>query len=386
MFNTKLCTPPKVLIIDLSLKYGGSSSRVISLIKDSPSGSIALAGLSSGAVITEAAKIGLPVHVVGKRKTDPMIVFRILKLIRQHNYQVMDTQNVQSKFWGSLASIFSNTALVSTINSWYANEHGKTSNKGKLYTQLELLTNWGLDLYITVSKKDKLSLLNSKIPENKIELIYNAVNVDVDAIPDSPEWLQRKFQLPPKSLVCTAVGRLVPIKGYDVLINAAKQVVAKSPNLYFLIVGDGEERENLENQIKRSGLERNILLAGYQDRQSVLAILNSSDFFVMPSRYEGTPIALLEAAAFGKPIVASNSGGIPELVENEVHALLVPPEDPAALADALNRFCTNPEAAKRLGKKAQERVGNQFNLENQIKRTWEAYQKAFDNHKRSRNG
>src|SRR5690606_9054257 len=119
-------------------------------------------------------------------------------------------------------------------------------------------------------------------------------SVDIKAIPDDPEWLQKRFQLPPKSLVCTAVGRLVHIKGYDVLINAAKQIITQTPNLYFLIVGEGEERENLENQIKKFGLERRICLAGYQDRQSVLSILNSSDFFAMPSRYEGTPIALLE--------------------------------------------------------------------------------------------
>ncbi|HRQ23530.1 MAG TPA: glycosyltransferase, partial [Anaerolineales bacterium] len=174
---------PKTLIVDLSLKYGGSSSRVLSLMKASPKGSIALAGLSSGAVVAEAKRLGLPVHSLGRRKTDPGILSRLVRLIRQHDYQVLDTQNIQSKFWGSLASTLTNAALVSTINSWYSNEHGGSSLKGKLYTRLELSTNWRLDLYITVSEKDKSSLLRSNIPESRIDLIYNAVNIEADEIP-----------------------------------------------------------------------------------------------------------------------------------------------------------------------------------------------------------
>jgi glycosyltransferase involved in cell wall biosynthesis len=293
---------------------------------------------------------------------------------------LLDSQNIQSKFWANLAALATRTALVSTLNSWYANEHGKASTKGKIYTSLELLTNQSLDLYITVSEKDRQSLLRSGIPGSAIELIYNAVDVNVSAIPGDPEWLRKKFDLPADSIVCTAVGRLVPVKGYDVLVGAMQKLAVQVPRLYCLIVGEGECGVELDNQIRAAGLEQRVRLLGYRDRQDAMSILKSSDIFVMPSRYEGTPIALLEAASLGRPILASATGGIPELVTHEEHALLVPPGDAIALADGLTELALNRDYAQRLGRDAQQRISQKFNLESQLHATWNAYQKALNIH------
>src|ERR1043166_5264970 len=174
---------PKVLIVDLSKYYGGSSSRVLSLMARAKPGAVALAGLKSGAITKQAIQMGLSVHVLSTHKADPRLLLRLIKVIRSEGYNVLDSQNIQSKYWANLAALFTKTSLVSTLNSWYANEHGKASIKGKMYTSLELLTNQSLDLYITVSEKDRQSLRKSGLPENKIELIYNAVDVNVSAIP-----------------------------------------------------------------------------------------------------------------------------------------------------------------------------------------------------------
>src|SRR5512138_1545559 len=188
-------SPPRVLVVDLSKKYGGSSSRVLTLMRRAQPGTIALAGLKSGAITQEALQLGLPVHIIASHKADPRILLRLVKVIRRGNYNVLDSQNIQSKFWANLAAMLTGTTLVSTLNSWYANEHGKASRKGKIYTSLELLTNQRLDLYITVSEKDRQSLLKSGLPENKIALIYNAVEVDAYTLTGDPEWLRQKFNL-----------------------------------------------------------------------------------------------------------------------------------------------------------------------------------------------
>jgi len=372
---------PKVLIVDLSISYGGSSSRVLSLMTKAFPEKLALAGIASGAVTREAQQLGLPVHIVGQHRADPRIILQLMRLIREQGYQILDTQNIQSKFWGSIAAKITNTTLISTINSWYANEHGQSSIKGQIYTALELLTNWGLDLYITVSERDRQSLLRSKIPSDAIELIYNAVEVDSAKISGNPDWLRKKFDLPPQSLVCTAVGRLVPVKGYDILIAAVQRIVTKVPDFICLIVGKGECEEALIKQIQEAGLENHVRLAGFQDRETVLAILKSSDLFVMPSRYEGTPIALLEAAALGCPILASSSGGIPELVTNDVHALLVQPNDSSALADGLLKLSLDRKYAHTLGENAKQKTQKDFSINTQVQNTWKAYQKAWNKHK-----
>lgn len=371
---------PKVLIVDLSNNYGGSSSRVLSLMARAKPGTVALAGLKSGAITKQAIQLGLSVHIVASHKADPRLLFRIVQVIRQQGYNVLDSQNIQSKFWANLAAIMTRTSLVSTLNSWYANEHGKASIKGRIYTLLELFTNQSLDLYITVSEKDRQSLLRAGLPEDKVKLIYNAVDMKTSAIPGDSEWLRKKFDLPLDSMICTAVGRLVPVKGYDVLINAVQKIASQVPQLYCLIVGEGEGKEELREQIRGAGLENRVHLLGYYDRQNAMSILKSSDIFVMPSRYEGTPIALLEAAALARPILASATGGIPELVQHEKHALLVSPGDPTALAQGLMKLTLDREYARSLGQRAQRRIRQKFNLDSQVNATWQAYKKALDKH------
>ena len=147
----ELQNKPKVLILDLSLKYGGATSRILSLMSRADPETIGLAALQDSFISQEALKLNIPTHIIGQSKTDLGIGRGLAALIDREGYQVLDTQNIQSKFWGSIAAQRKNIALVSTINSWYANEHGKVSLKGKIYTTLELATNSNLDLYITVS-------------------------------------------------------------------------------------------------------------------------------------------------------------------------------------------------------------------------------------------
>jgi len=340
-------------------------------------GTMALAGLKSGAITREATRVGLPVHILASHKADPRLLLRLIRLIRSEGYAILDSQNIQSKFWSNIAALITKTVLVSTLNSWYANEHGKASLKGKIYTALELSTNQSLGLYITVSEKDRQSLLKSGVSEDDVELIYNAVDLDISAIPGDKDWLIKEFSLPPRSIVCTAVGRLVPIKGYDVLIDAIQKIASQISELHCLIIGEGESKVELYEQIKRAGMENRISLVGYLEREKAMSVLKSSDIFAMPSRYEGTPIALLEAAALALPIIASSSGGIPELVTHGEHALLVPPEDSLALAQGLLKLTRERTYAEKLGQNAQKRIQKNFNLESQASATWNAYQKAL---------
>lgn len=368
--------PPKTLIVDLSNLYGGSSSRVLSLLTRFPAGTAALAGLERGAVTREALRLGLPVHVLGSRKTDPRILGRLVRLVRAEGYQILDSQNIQSKVFASLAASLTRVALVSTLNSWYANEHGKASLKGKIYTAVELATNWNLSLYIAVSERDRQNLLQAGIRADDIALIYNAVDA-AQPPPADRGFLHREFNLPADSTVCLAVGRLVRVKGYDVLVEAMKQVSDQKRNITCVIVGEGEAREELTRQIHEAGLDGRVILAGYLPRETIASALASCDVFAMPSRYEGTPIAVLEAAAMACPILASDAGGIPELVANEEHALLVQPEDPSALAQGLIRLGADRAFARRLGENAQRRVREKFSLEAQVAATMDAYRKAW---------
>lgn len=376
---------PKVLVVDLSIRYGGTTSRILSLMKQSPSDKIGIAVLDPSAVKNEAEKLNIPVYVVGSNRRDLNIPTNLLKIIRDEQFDVVDTQNIQSKFWASFAIQQSDVAFVSTINSWYASsELGGFSIKGKLYTKIELATNKNLDLYITVSESDRQSLLGSNIPDEKISLIYNSVQSQLSLVKNQRDWLVNKFSLPDTHKICTCVGRLVKVKGHDILIEAIKKISETDLESHFLIVGEGDFRNYLELQIQSLGLEKRITLAGYQDRDTVYSIVKSSDIFIMPSRYEGTPIALLEAAALGIPIISTNVGGIPEMVSNNIHAILVPPNQPNELALAIQKLLKDNNFAEKIARSAKERVCEKFSLEHQLELTWQAYRKAVYFHQTKR--
>jgi glycosyltransferase involved in cell wall biosynthesis len=369
--------PEKVraIIVDLSKRFGGASTRSITLAKGLKSWEVAICGLSGSPVVEMAKKNDIPVITVGRSRIDPRIPFRIAAHIRRGGYQILDTQNIQSKFWGSIAALLANVTLVSTLNSWYESEHGG-SLKGKLYTTLDLLTNWNTKGYIVVSETVRDHLSRAGIAGEKVDLICNAVELNNTATIE-PGDLRKKFGLPHNAKICVAVGRLVWAKGYEDLISAFSSISGKCKDLYVLIIGDGVLRETLRDQIERLGLSERMLLLGFQDRETVLNILHYSDIFVMSSRSEGLPFALLEAAAIGLPIVSTDCGGIPEIVTDEKEALLVPVGDKHALASALVFLYKDREAAEKIGKNAMNRIRSEFNLSTQVAATKQAYSKAL---------
>jgi glycosyltransferase involved in cell wall biosynthesis len=370
-------TPPKALLVDLSHQFGGSSTRVLGLLSALPQGQAGLAAIQGSPVFEQAKRMGLVVHPVGTAKTDLRILPNLVRVIREQGYQVLDTQNIQSKFWGSLAALWSGAALVSTLNSWYDFEHGGNW-KGKLYTALELATNFRLGGYIVVSEtvRDAVQAAHKKSP---VALIYNAVGLDVGSIEGDRQWLAETFGVPREALVCLAVGRLVWAKGYEDLLDAMRMVIAEDSSLYCLVIGEGELRAVLEEKIRKNNLGGRVVLAGYRTRDVVLSALKASDIFVMSSRQEGTPIALLEAAAMGVPILASACGGIPEMVSDGQQALLVPPGNAPILAQALLRLAKNPELRARLGQNAKAHIQQKFSLQAQARATLALYQKALVN-------
>jgi glycosyltransferase involved in cell wall biosynthesis len=372
----------RAIIVDLSKRFGGASTRSVTLAEGLKSWHIAIAGLTGSPVIEMAKKKGIPVITVGKSRINPLIPLRLAGHIRRDGFQIIDTQNIQSKFWGSIAALLTNAVLVSTLNSWYISEHGG-SLKGKFYSAIDYGTNWKIDRYVVVSETIKKSLLASGIKDSFIDVIHNAIGVDCNQSSLDSRQLRDGLGLPQDSILCIAVGRLVWAKGFDDLITAFASVENQIHNAYLLIVGGGELFSTLSEQIAQTSLQNKILLLGYRDREYVQNLLRCADIFIMSSRSEGVPYALLEAAAVGLPIVATECGGIPEVVTNRVEAVLVPVGNIPALSTAIVELCNRKEYAKDLGRNAQKRIKTEYSLESQANAVRLAYLKALD-HKRNR--
>jgi glycosyltransferase involved in cell wall biosynthesis len=366
----------KGLILDLSKRYGGASTRTITLASGMRDWQLAIVALSGSPVAEAAIQNDIPVVKVGKHRIDPRIPFRIASAYRSGEYQLVDTQNIQSKIWGSLAAVLTGAALVSTLNSSYAQEHGG-SLKGRIYSILDRMTNWRVDRYIAVSNSIKTALRANGISEDSIDLIRNAIAIERTSSRLEPAQLRSGLGLPTDAIICVAVGRLVWAKGYVDLIKAFAKIAPGMIKVYCVIVGEGPLHAELQEQIDQAGLSGRMLLAGYRNHESVLEILRSSDIFVMSSRSEGIPYALLEAGALGLPILATRCGGIPEVVRDGKEAILVDPADIAGLAASLTALCNDSRLAKDLGASAMRRIRKDFSVTEEIKATKDAYLRAL---------
>jgi len=373
---TEIKMPIHVLIVDLSTTFGGASMRALDLIKGMPDGQAALAGLEGSPSTKRAADLGLEVYIVGRSKCDPLIVKRLKKLTQTKGFNIFDTQNPQSKLWGTLAARITKVGLVSTLNSWSLAEH-QGRWRGRFYQGIEFLTMSWTDAFITVSDDIEKNLKNVCAKNILTAMIPNAVTINMGTIKDlPPDWLRSKFNLPKDSIVCCAVGRLVEAKGYQHLINSLHLL---DPRFVCLILGEGHLRPVLDENINKLGLQGRIRMIGFCEPEDVLNIVFSSDMFVMSSISEGTPLAILEAAALGKPIVATKTGGIPEILTNSKHAFLVEPGDEKQLADAIFWMYTHWNQAQKMGNLAKDHIEKYYSLDRQVKKTLDVYQNVLLN-------
>ncbi len=173
------------------------------------------------------------------------------------------------------------------------------------------------------------------------------------------------------------VGRLSREKGLPSLLEALPRVLEGFPDAHLTLVGEGEDEPGLRALAHGLGLDEAVTFAGPCAHDEVPGFLADADLFVFPSLQEGLGIAALEAMAAGLPVVASSAGGIPEVVEDGETGLLVPPGDPAALAEAIRRILGDPPLAARLGAAGRRRAHERFSRERQIRLTLEVYERAL---------
>jgi len=245
-----------------------------------------------------------------------------------------------------------------------------TFDQGRIKRFLERLSFKLAEVYIVVSAGlREFCIKNFAIPEEKILVIRNGVQLNLSF--SSSSELRKSLKLKDSNLVIGAIARLHREKGIDLLIRAFQALAKEFPELILVIVGDGEERENLEALVKNSGLEDRVIFTGFQEAPE--RYLDVFEIFVLPSRVEAMPITLLQAMSLGKAIVATKVGGIPELIEDSQEGLLVEAEDQFLMTRAISRLVKDQNLRKVLGEKAEARAIQEFGLEKMISSYRELY-------------
>ncbi len=222
---------------------------------------------------------------------------------------------------------------------------------------------------IANSEFTKKELIKIGIPENKITIIYPCPGEEEGIGQEKVEEIRKKLGLADKKIILT-VGRLVARKGHDRLIEAIPQILARVPNVIYVIIGDGPERERLQAISSKLQIENNILFTGEISEAKKTAFYQLCDVFAMIPRQigqdvEGFGTVYLEANHFGKPVIAGRSGGVAEAVLNGVTGLVVDPENTDQVVEAVIKLLIDKELANKFGEQGKTRIEKEFNWKTQ---------------------
>ena len=213
------------------------------------------------------------------------------------------------------------------------------------------------------------------LPAGKVTVIHNGIQVDRVTRRHSVAQARNLLNLPLSAFITVTIGNLHRYKGQEFLLRAMPALVARHPEVLAVIAGSGPAEDDLRRLVAELKLERNVRLLGFCSEIGTL--LDAADLYVQSSLVEAFPIAILEAAASGLPIVSTAVGGVPEAIDDGVTGLLVPPADPPALARAIGSLVDCPERCDLLGQAGRARVISSFTTAQMLDKTTRLYERIL---------
>lgn len=311
-------------------------------------------------VVSEAQKRGLITEqILCEGRLDWNSVRTLREIVVRHNIAVIHCHGIKPILYALIAGR-QGAALISTCHLW-------TFGSGKEWalSALERCMLHFVDRIVVVSDQILPQLHRFRL---KADVIYNGI--DMGPIADTASAFRQKMGWNGRPVI-GAIARLAPQKGLQYLLRAAPEVLRSHPNALFVFAGDGPQRESLETEATSLGIQNSISFLGV--RSDTPDIFASIDVLAMPSVSEGLPMALLEAMAAAKPVVATAVGAIPKVIKNRVNGILLSPGDTGALAKALQELLNSGKLRSDLGCNARNTVEAAFSAESMALQYVQAY-------------
>jgi glycosyltransferase involved in cell wall biosynthesis len=341
--------PLKILHVDPEVAWGGGEVQVSGLIQH-----LSLRGHANhlvchpeGLLWKWALGTGIPAFPCRMRnEVDLRPVFSLKRLIDRHPYDVIHFHTKRAH-------------ALSAWLCWFAPQVMRVVTRRMDYPLKKnwynrFLYNRCVDGVVAISRKIMDLLVEGGVDRRKIVLIPSGVDLNRFR-PASESGVGRD------PLTVGTVAALEKRKGHRFLLLAAAELKERNAPMRFVFSGDGPERGPLEKLVIELGLQEEVTFLGFVG--DIPRFLETIDLFVLPSLYEGLGVSVLEAMASGKPVVASRVGGLPDLVEDGVTGLLVPPSDSRGLAEGLLRLASDRRVLAEMGRRGRERAERQFSME-----------------------
>jgi glycosyltransferase involved in cell wall biosynthesis/protein-tyrosine-phosphatase len=317
--------------------------------------------MNDGRLARELRRAGVRVEIVDERHNHAgRIVNFLADFLRRHRVDIVHTHRYKDTLLGFLAARLAEVPhAIRTLHGLPEPVNGVGAVK---YGVLNALDRFAMrhfaDAVIAVSRNTADALARRGHKTSAIQCIHNGVDTQSLTTRRGRGDVRRELQVGPETLLVGTAGRLVPVKAHDDLIRAIPLILQRRPDARFLIAGDGPLDADLKLLARELGVESKVMFPG--DRDDVHDLIAAMDVFALPSLSEGTPMALLEAMALGTPVVATSVGGVPEVISHPVNGLLVPPQNPQALADACLDLDANRERALTMAAHARRTIEESF--------------------------
>lgn len=356
----------RILYVITRAHWGGAQAHVFDLMNHAINkGDECILVVGENGELTERAqKIGIKVYVVPSliREInickDIMAIKDLVLIIKKYKPDLLHAHSSKAGIIGRLAAKFTGIPVIFTVHGWAFTE-GVSKNKRIIYLWIERLFARLCDKIICVSEYDRQLALKHKVAKKEsLITIHNGVS----------EFDISVSRAPQEKVVIIMVARFSPQKDYKTLLLALKDI--NSP-IEVLLVGEGELLQSSKQLASELNLNEKVKFLGM--RKDVKKLLSRSDIFVLVSHYEGLPISIIEAMSAKLPIIASNVGGVSELVEDGFNGFLIKRGDYRDLNNKLNILINNKELREKMGRKSYQKYKDEFTIERMLDKTFKVY-------------
>ncbi len=313
------------------------------------------------------AEEGIDVKILNiSTSRNPIAIYRLYKLLKHYKIDIIHTHAYSAGTVGRISAFLARVPVIISHN------HSVHNYYNKYYHLVEWALSLITDRIICVSDiVNKFANETQGINAERLMTIYNGTNDIYPVHRNVTIKLKEELGVPPEHTVIGTITHMEEHKGVLYLIQTASYLLKSRKDLIFLLVGDGAQEKELRKLSANLNIEKNVLFTG--ERSDIPEILSLIDIFILPSLREGLGLSILEAMASGRPVIATNVGGIPEVVTDGVSGILVPPKNPEALQDAMVELLDDKEKQETMGFNGKRIYSERFNFRTMVDKIEELY-------------
>lgn len=355
-----------ILFVIDNMAYGGGEKLFEQIIQrlDTSRFNAFLACHPEGHLIEQVSSRATIIPLDLSCQVSPGAFRTLVRAVRQYRIDIINSQGSRADFYARLAGAYTGVPQRYATVACPPDGFDVGPLKKWLYVTIDRLTErLSHRIFVPSAALRDLLVREHHFPGERVHLIPNGVALaDFQHDHTAARRVRAEFGIGDDTILAGTICRLVYQKGLPYFIEAVRLIAARpgAPKLKFLIAGEGPERDALTASAERAGITGHIAFAGF--RTDVTALLSAFDLYVLSSVHEGQPIAVIEAMAAAKPIIATNIEGVNETISNGVNGILVPPADPAALADAIITAASDIDSLSRMAAAARRRVEEHYDL------------------------